>query len=92
MSAGHLSRARERFRVGDRVKLSEDGHDKYPMLSNQNAKGVVVGFPRVRLHHNSREWEIRVKLDRSTAVRTYLSRYFELDPDAPQACVTTGAP
>lgn len=86
MSASLTARARERFAVGDRVRLSDDGRERFPKLANEGkagATGVVVGFPS-KLRTKS-EWDVRIKLDRSSSVRAYTARYFEIDPDGNEA-------
>ncbi len=74
--SGLLGRARERFTVGDRVRLSDDGRDKFPMLAHRQATGVVIGFSR-KLHSKS-DWTVRIRLDETVSVRNYNARYFEL--------------
>lgn len=79
-----MKRARELFAIGDRLRLSEDGRDKFPQLANLDARGKVVGFCRD-------DWKMRVRFDHASQGRTINIRYLERDPNPPTTTASAGA-
>ena len=73
-----MKRASERFKIGDRIRLSDDGRETHREMAARNTKAVVVAFVRTD------GWKMRIRTDGSSTARSVVARYWEIDPDAAQ--------